>query len=79
MREEKLRVACHMKTYDAKAPARAFVSKAFFLPRGAGQFSAVLASGASGHRLYLLDNCSVVVGVPPNWVMYGWCRMLGGM
>jgi hypothetical protein len=22
---------------------------------------------------YLLDNCSVVVGVRPNWVMYGWC------
>ena len=54
MREEKLRVACHMKTYDAKAPARAFVSKAFFLPRGAGQFSAVLAPGASGHRLFAL-------------------------
>ena len=28
---------------------------------------------------YLLDNCSVVVGVRPNWVMYGWCFMLGGV
>jgi hypothetical protein len=28
---------------------------------------------------YLLDNCNVVVGMRPNWVMYGWCLMLGGV
>ena len=45
---------------------------------GAGQFSAVLASGASGHRLFALQlqrGCRCAA----QRRMYFWCCMLGGV